>query len=140
MSVLTTLSLFQTVHFQKFCNEIGHTTTHDLVSNFTDGLCGLDLLKPIHVSMDGPSVNWKFYNEIAKLREKSGLPKLINMGSCNLHAVHAALKFGAESTGWNLKKLMNGAYRLFKDSLAHREDYTSITYITLFPMNFCATQ
>ena len=49
------------------------------------------------------------------------------MGSCNLHAVHAALKFGAESTGWNLKKLMNGAYRLFKDSLAHREDYTSIT-------------
>ena len=72
-------------------------------------------------------MNWKFYNEITKLREESDLPKLINMGSCNLRAVHAALKFGAESTGWNLKKLMNGAYCLFKDSLAHREDYTSIT-------------
>ena len=90
--------------------------------------------------MDGPSVNWKFYNEVTKLREESGLPKLINIGSCNLHPVHGALISGAESTGWNLKKLMNGAYHLFKDSPARREDYISIAGSTLFPMNFCSTR
>ena len=61
-------------------------------------------------------MNWKFYNEVTKLREESGLPKLINIGSCNLHAVHGPLISGAESAGWNLKKLMNGAYHLFKDT------------------------
>ena len=83
-------------------------------------------------------MSWKFYNEVTKLREESGLPKLINIGSCNLHAVHGALKSSAESTGWNLKKLINGAYHLF--SPARRQDYISITGSTLFPMNFCATQ
>ena len=90
--------------------------------------------------MDGPSVKWKFYNEVTKLREESVLPKLINIGSCNLNAVHGALKSSAESTGWNLKKFINGAYYLFKDSPARRQDYISITGSTLFPMNFCATR
>ena len=75
---------------------LGHTTTHNLVTSFTDGLSGFDLSKQIHVSIDGPSVNWKSYNEITKLREESGLSKLINIGSCNFHAVPGALKSGAE--------------------------------------------
>ena len=75
---------------------LGHTTTHNLVTSFTDGLSGFDLSKQIHVSIDGPSVNWKFYIEITKLREESGLSKLINIGSCNFHAVHGALNSGAE--------------------------------------------
>ena len=85
-------------------------------------------------------MNWKFYNEITKSREEFDLPKLFNIRSCNLHAIHGALKSGAESTGWNLKKLMNGVYYLFKDSPARREDYISITGSTLFPMDFCATR
>ena len=79
----------------------GHATGCNLVSYFTDGLSGLDFPKQILVSRDGPSVNWKFHNEITKSREK--------IGSWNLHDVHGALKFVAESFGWNFKKLVNRA-------------------------------
>ena len=51
----------------------------------------------------------------------AGLSKLINIGSLNLHVVHGALQSVTDSTIWNLK-LMKGAYQIYKDFLAGRED------------------
>lgn len=44
-----------------------------------------------------------------KIKRKVCLSRLINIGSWNLHDVHGALKFVAESFGWNFKKLVNRA-------------------------------
>ena len=90
--------------------------------------------------MDGSSVNLKVLNEISKERENVSLSKLINVGSCNLHVVHGALKSATEATGWNLKSIMKSSFQVLKDSPARREDYISITGSTVFPLQFCLTR
>ena len=42
--------------------------------------------------MDAPNMNWKVLSDMKKEREEAGLNNLINIGSCNLHVVHGALK------------------------------------------------
>ena len=108
----------------------------DLLKAINDGLLGLDLSTQIQLSMDGPSVNLNVLNEISKEREDAGLSKLINVGSCNLHVVHGALKSATEATGWNLKSIMKSSFQVLKDSPARREDYISITYISIHS-SFC---
>ena len=41
--------------------------------------------------MDGPRVNWKLFSMLCKERQKDDahLPKLLNVGSCGIHVVHA---------------------------------------------------
>lgn len=118
----------------------GHATATDILKNFNESISGLDVSKQVQISMDGPSVNTKFLGEIKKERDESGISKLIDIGSCNLHIVHGALKTGTEKTGWNLKGILKGAFQLLKDSPARREDYVSITGSTIFPLQFCATR
>ena len=62
--------------------------------------------------MDGPSVNWLLLNLLEKQREQQELPKLLNFGSCNLHVIHSAFKFGFQSAEWNIGKLMKAIYKL----------------------------
>ena len=57
----------------------------------------------LQMSMDGPAVNWKFFDALMKYRSECELPQLINIGSCSLHTVHGALKTAVESTSWNIK-------------------------------------
>ena len=37
--------------------------------------------------MDGPSINWKLYDEFSKHRENLELPNLIDIGSCSVQLV-----------------------------------------------------
>ena len=67
---------------------LGHATSGDLLENFNKSLVGLDLSKIIQISMDGPSVNWCFYDKVVKNREEMELHQLINIGSCGLHIIH----------------------------------------------------
>lgn len=55
--------------------------------------------------MDAP-VNLKFLEILKKSREESDLPKLIVIGSCNLHVLYCFSKTGVESTGWITKSLL----------------------------------
>ena len=73
---------------------LGHATSGDLLENFNISLVGLDLSKIIQISMDGPSVNWCFYDEVVKNREEMELHKLINISSCGLHIIHVSFKTG----------------------------------------------
>ena len=63
----------------------------------------VDQSKLCQISMDRPSVNWKFFNSVTKKREEDELPALINIGSCGLHVIHGAFKTGVEATNWNIK-------------------------------------
>ena len=72
-------------------------------------------------------------------RSESEYYQLIDIGSCGLHTIHNALKTGAESTGRGIKKLLKGAYQIFHDSPARREDFLTVTNTNQFPQSFCAT-
>ena len=121
---------------------MGHTTAKDLVLKFKSGLSKLNPGKILQISMDGPNVNWKFYSLICEDRnsQDADLPKLLNIGSCGLHVVHGAFCTGAQSTGWKLDGFLRALWYLFHDSPARREDYTTLTESTTFPLKFCATR
>ena len=119
---------------------LGHSAANDLLQHFNDSVESINPSKIIHVSMDGPAVNHKFYKGLEDHREREELPKMINIGSCNLHIVHGAFKSGFESTDWEMKKVLKGCYQILHDSPARRVDYITITKSNKFPLAFCSTR
>ena len=53
---------------------------------------GLQAKDIIQVSLDGSSVNWKFYGELKKKVNNDYGTTLINIGSFGLHVVHNSFK------------------------------------------------
>ena len=119
---------------------LGHSTHSDLLENFNSCVDGLDPSTMVKVSMDGPSVTWKFYNALNNQRDECKLPTLIDIGSCSLHIVNGAFQSGAENTGWRIKLTLKGVYQLFHDSPARREDYEIVTGSTTYPFAICSTR
>ena len=73
-----------------FTVNVGHGTPDNLMDHFNksvlgSGLQGKDI---IQVSMDGPSVNWKFYGELWKKVNNDYGTTLINSGSCGLYGLY----------------------------------------------------
>jgi len=89
--------------------------------------------------MDEPSTNWKFFDSFCsdRARADSGLPHLINVGSCGLHVVHGAFKYGVTAIGWKLDSLLRSRYYMFSDSPATREGYETLTGGSTWPLSFC---
>jgi hypothetical protein len=56
----------------------------------------------IQVSMDGPNVNWSFFEKLQVKIEKDFSNKLIDVGSCGLHILHNAFKAGISETKWDI--------------------------------------
>ena len=50
------------------------------------------------------------------------------------------LKTGGESSGWNMKTILKGAFMILHDTPARREHYISITGEERFSLFFCATR
>ena len=121
---------------------MGHTAATDLLHHLKCSLSKFSNRKLLQISMDGPRVNWKLLSLLCEDREKddADLPKLLNIGSCGLHVVHGAFYTGCRTTDWNIDGILRALYYLFEDSPARREDYTSVTESTVFPLNFCATR
>ena len=102
----------------------------------------LDDSKILQLSMDGPSVNLKFYRDYVSCRSESpaGTPSLVDIGVCGLHVVHGAFKTGVNSTSWKIDNLLRSLYYLFHDTYARRTEYREITGSQNFPLQFCATR
>ena len=88
----------------------GHGTHQNLSKHFPEVTKEFDLLKLYQISMDGPSVNLKFYNVIVQDRQENMVRSLIDIVSCSLHIVHDSFKTGAEKTGWYLKALVHSKF------------------------------
>ena len=62
-----------------------HATSEDILELFKSALNPIDIGKIIEISMDGPSVNWKFLelynNELREIYQKT-LQTLVVVGSC----------------------------------------------------------
>ena len=79
---------------------MSHATANDLLENFSDMINNVDgENRMIQLSMDQPSINWKFFNLLQKDRVEKEQHNLIDIGSCSLHIIHGASKTGAESSG-----------------------------------------
>lgn len=48
----------------------------------------------LQISMDGPSVNWKFLKLYSETIARDSGARSIDIGSCGLHIVHGAYKDG----------------------------------------------
>lgn len=119
---------------------LGHTTYQDLTTHFVNLTSELPASKLYQISMDGPNVNLKFFKEFLSHHKSNCHHSLIDIGSCNLHIIHGSLVTGEKESGWGLKKVLKGAYQIFHDSPARREDYESITGSRLYPYCFCSTR
>ena len=82
-----------------------HSTHQHLLNFVHEGLKVFDLAKIVQQLMDRSNVNLKLLKKLKEQMSKLESPGLIDFGSCNLHIVHSAFKFGTEASGWNLKKL-----------------------------------
>ena len=104
------------------------------------GLQSLDKAKLIQVSMDGPNVNWVFFEELRNFRDENDMNKLLPTGSCGLHSIHMTFKTGENSTDWGVKKILKAVYQIFHDSPAQRADCIEVTGSEQFPLPFCGTR
>ena len=52
---------------------VGHSRSNDLLEHFLLGLQSLDKAKLIQVSMDGPNVNWAFFEELHNFRDENDI-------------------------------------------------------------------
>ena len=102
---------------------LGHPTATKLLESISTSLATINSINLTQLSMDGPSVNWLFLDPLKKQREQQELPKLLNIGSYNIHVIYGAFKSGFQSVEWNIGKLMKASYNLFDDSPARRADY-----------------
>lgn len=110
----------------------------NLLESFKEALHPLSLDKLLQVSMDGPSVNWKFLRLLkSDLELGDESPKLLEIGSCGLHVIHGAFQTGHSKAGWEVNRFLRGLYYLFKDSPSRRTDYTTISGSSTFPKKFC---
>ena len=82
------------------------TKSEDLLQHFQHGLGLNNIIDPakiINVAMDGPNVNWKM---LRLLKQELGLipecPKLVDFGSCALHVVNGAFKYGHQAAKWEV--------------------------------------
>lgn len=118
-------------------------TANYLLDSFTIEIELLNLKRLLHVSMDGPNVNFKFHKDLdAYLLSKNDAedPEILSMGSCGLHVAINGFKIGATATGWNMASFLRSIYNVFKNVPVRRNDYTFYSYSIEFPLEFAATR
>lgn len=117
---------------------IGHATAADMLTSFKEDF-DLNLVNIFQLSMDGPNVNWAFYDLLQQdISSETGMSaSLLNLGSCGLHVMHNAFKSGVTASTWETSSVLSSAYYLFKDAPARREDFITTTGSFVFPLKFC---
>ena len=95
------------VHTQYLTSQfLCHSRATDLKYHIEEALKDLTNEKIIQISMDGPKVNWCFFQKMVQQRNADGLPGLISLGSCSLHVLHGAFRHGVEETEWGVMSIL----------------------------------
>ncbi|XP_051576614.1 uncharacterized protein LOC127453896 [Myxocyprinus asiaticus] len=89
------------------------------------------------ISMDGPNVNWKFFELLQQEHmEQFGGSQLAVVGSCGLHTLHNAFKCDFAKS-CQIDKLLKALHSQFNCAPARREDFCYVTNSSIFPLHFC---
>ncbi|KAK0067710.1 hypothetical protein Bpfe_002551, partial [Biomphalaria pfeifferi] len=115
---------------------LGHATAQDMHEKLCENF-HFDGKSVVQISMDGPNVNWALFKLLSEDLQKASEKKFVDIGSCGLHTMHNAFRAGLASTGWELGHLFSLLSWLFKDTPARREDFTSLTCSSDFPLEHC---
>ena len=83
-------------------------------------------LKNLALESDGLNVNKAILNEVNKCLIEAKLPKLVDIGSCNLHVVLNSFGEGLGVFGTEAENLCLELYYWFKCSAARKEDFKSV--------------
>lgn len=86
---------------------MGHGTADGMLAEFNACVGSLNLAKLVQISMDGPNVNWKFYEMVQSDLKLNLKLTMLDIGSCNLHIVHGAFKNGASASQWELDRYLD---------------------------------
>ena len=86
---------------------LGYAVHTDLLSHFLNSIKDLNKSNIIQVSIDGPSVNLKFYTELVKTWQEAQLTS-VDIGTCSLHVIHGAFETAIESSNWEMKNFLKG--------------------------------
>lgn len=121
---------------------VGSATAENLLSHFKKAMKDLPLKKVIHVSMDGPHVNWKLIDLLKQELWYSEVnsPRFLEYGCCPLHVAHGALLTGHMKSGWTICATLSSAFYLLNDSPARRAEYEVVTNSSIYPQKFCRTR
>ncbi|XP_030847404.1 uncharacterized protein LOC115926629 [Strongylocentrotus purpuratus] len=119
---------------------IGHGSAVHLKEELNKVLHTVGLEKLLQISMDGPNVNWKMYDDFTREYTADLTKSILNIGSCGLHIVNGAFLTGAKAADWEVESFLSSLYYLFSDSPARREDYQKITGDHTMPLKFCKTR
>ena len=65
---------------------MGHGRAVDILEHFMICVADLRLARVLQVSMDGPNVNWAFYDLLQNQMAEEYNCQLLNLGSCGLHS------------------------------------------------------
>lgn len=118
---------------------LGHACAVDLIKTFENKVeQSLCLTNILHLSMDGPNVNWSTFDKLQAKLDSEYTTKMVNVGSCGLHILHNAFKAGVNATNWEISHKLSSLYTLFDDVPARRADYELATKSTVFPLPFCS--
>ena len=96
----------------------------------------LSEIKILHLSMDGPSVNWNVLDRLDNYLNEKDIPSTIHIGSCNQHILHGAFKTAMDQSGWSIDKILKALYCILHDSPARRDLYVSEGGGSIFPLRF----
>lgn len=113
-----------------------HSRINDLLAAFKDATISLDGSKILQVAMTGPYVNWNYLKAVGDYREENGQPKLINIGNCDIQAIHEAFKLGSKKTGWGLKEILISLHSVIHENPRRRSEFYEITETNLLPLQF----
>ena len=121
-------------------NFLGHACAVNILDTFEKHIeLNLGLKNIIQVSIDGPNVNWSFFEKLQVKIEKDFSNKLIDVGSCGLQILHNAFKAGISETKWDIGYRLSCLHTLFDNVPARREDFIQVSESAcLFPLPFCS--
>ena len=75
---------------------MGHARAVDIEEDLKKGI---ESLQKLQLSMDGPNVNWKVFEDLQSEIQLENGKNLLNVGSCGLHVIHGAFRSAMSETG-----------------------------------------
>ncbi|XP_022245958.1 uncharacterized protein LOC111086627 [Limulus polyphemus] len=85
---------------------LGHSTDVHLKEELDKVLHRVGLEKLLQISMDGPNVNWKMYDDLSREYKSEVNRSVLNMGSCGLHIVNGVFLTGAKAAEWEVESFL----------------------------------
>ena len=105
---------------------MGHATSEDLSKKILQSIEdeGLSLERLLMLASDGPAVNKKVWSNVDSEKRKRYSKGLLNIGTCNIHAVHNAFLKGIQELGEECSDMIIAVYHFFSGWTARSENFS----------------